>query len=82
MQMRGPIVFSYSIRIYLYITEEITKANISNDVSLLDNAISAVKPLSEAWIELAAIKGKEVKRVESGGRQLDVRPTVAFQATF
>jgi len=67
--------------LYFYLIDEISKANLSNDEKHFDNAIITVKPLTEAWVELAAGKDKE-ESVGAGGRPLEVRQQVAFQATF
>lgn len=67
--------------LYFYLTEEISKANLANDVFHLDNAITTVKPLTEAWVELAAGKSKE-RSAPVGGRPEEARQQVAFQATF
>ena len=67
--------------LYFYLTEEISKANLSKDVEHLDNAITTVTPLTEAWVELAAGRGKE-ESVGVGGRPEEARQQVAFRATF
>ncbi|MBC8317232.1 MAG: flagellar export chaperone FliS [Desulfobulbaceae bacterium] len=67
--------------LYFYLIEEISKANLSKDVKHLDNSIATVKPLTEAWVELAEGKANE-NSVRTGGRPVEARPRVAFQATF
>jgi flagellar secretion chaperone FliS len=69
--------------LYFYLTAEITKVNLANDVLGLDNAIVTVKPLTEAWVELAAGKVKVASKSPSvGGRSVEAKQQVAFQATF
>lgn len=51
-------------RIYIYLNELITSANISKDTSKLEEAISIVVPLLEGWAELGENMFKE--SVESG----------------
>lgn len=68
--------------LYSYLFKEITHANIAKDEARLDNAINTVKPLVEAWVELAA----DSKKVEAagvvGGKPVERAQSVAFQATF
>lgn len=67
--------------LYSYLFKEITHANIAKDVARLDNAINTVKPLVEAWVELAA-DSKKVEPVGIGGQPVERAQSVAFQATF
>lgn len=67
--------------LYFYLIAEISKANLSKDVKHLENAITTVKPLTEAWVELAAGRSVE-ESVGVGGRPAEARQQVAFQATF
>lgn len=66
--------------LYLYITTEISKANLKCDSGALDNAINTVKPLAEAWSELAYPQKERI------GQRMGARPmaagAVAFHATF
>ena len=67
--------------LYFYLTKQISKVNLTNDECYIDNAINALKPLTEAWVELAEGKGNE-ESVRTGGRPVEARQQVAFQATF
>lgn len=67
--------------LYSYLFKEITHANIAKDVTRLDNAINTVRPLLEAWVELAA-DSKKVETAGVGGHHVEAKQQVAFQATF
>lgn len=67
--------------IYSFLTREITRANITEDVKKLDNAINTVKPLMEAWVALA-VENKKVETAGVSGQPVERAQPVAFQATF
>lgn len=51
LQGDSEVALNYK-RLYMYLNELITKANITKDVAKLDEAISIVQPLFEGWTEL------------------------------
>ncbi|MCK5192451.1 MAG: flagellar protein FliS [Desulfobulbaceae bacterium] len=67
--------------LYSFLIKEISYANVAKDVTRLDNAINTVKPLVEAWVELAA-DSKKVETAGVGGQPVERAQSVAFQATF
>jgi flagellar secretion chaperone FliS len=68
--------------LYFYLMTEISKANIHNDIKSLKNAMKTVKPLTEAWVELAAPKKETHNCNVNGARPIEATRAVAFQATF
>lgn len=68
--------------LYSYLFKEITHANIRKDVARLDIAINTVKPLVEAWVELAADRKKVETAGVASGQPVERAQPVAFQATF
>ncbi len=68
--------------LYFYLVTEISKANAHNDTAGLENALNTIKPLTEAWVELAAQKKETANVLAGGARPTETASAVAFQATF
>ncbi len=55
-------------QLYMYITDELTQANINNDVNRLNNAIKILTTLYDGWKQaIEQLKKNDAKKTSSSG---------------
>ncbi|MEN8257434.1 MAG: flagellar export chaperone FliS [Thermodesulfobacteriota bacterium] len=81
MEEGGEIAENLS-SLYSYLVQEISRGNVGGKPELIDNAISTVEPLTEAWVELARKRKEEAAEVVAVHQSEKPLKTGAFHAAY